>query len=221
MTRRYKITLAYDGTNFAGFQVQPNQRTVQSVLEAAVNKMSKNSDYITIYGSGRTDAGVHALGQVVHFDFPHDIPAEGMLKGLNSMLPLDCEVVGCEIVPNDFHARFTTHGKRYMYRVSRGRFTNPFKRFYTGHYKYPLDIEKSRKPCPIWWERMIFQALLLPAAKRKITFARFMRQPSEKTRKTTKSSLNFAATASCTTRSESWWQRCLKSATANARCMIF
>ena len=112
MTRRYKITLAYDGTNFAGFQVQPNQRTVQSVLEAAVNKMSKNSDYITIYGSGRTDAGVHALGQVVHFDFPHDIPAEGMLKGLNSMLPLDCEVVGCEIVPNDFHARFTTHGKR-------------------------------------------------------------------------------------------------------------
>ena len=106
MTRRYKITLAYDGTNFAGFQVQPNQRTVQSVLEAAVNKMSKNSDYITIYGSGRTDAGVHALGQVVHFDFPHDIPAEGMLKGLNSMLPLDCEVVGCEIVPNDFHARF-------------------------------------------------------------------------------------------------------------------
>lgn len=99
MTRRYKITLAYDGTNFAGFRVQPNQRTVQSVLEAAVNKMSKNSDYITIYGSGRTDAGVHALGQVVHFDFPHDIPAEGMLKGLNSMLPLDCEVVGCEIVP--------------------------------------------------------------------------------------------------------------------------
>ena len=143
MTRRYKITLAYDGTNFAGFQVQPNQRTVQSVLEAAVNKMSKNSDYITIYGSGRTDAGVHALGQVVHFDFPHDIPAEGMLKGLNSMLPLDCEVVGCEIVPNDFHARFTTHGKRYMYRVSRGRFTNPVKRFYTGHYKYPLDIEKD------------------------------------------------------------------------------
>ena len=148
MTRRYKITLAYDGTNFAGFQVQPNQRTVQSVLEAAVNKMSKNSDYITIYGSGRTDAGVHALGQVVHFDFPHDIPAEGMLKGLNSMLPLDCEVVGCEIVPNDFHARFTTHGKRYMYRVSRGRFTNPFKRFYTGHYKYPLDIEKIKEAMP-------------------------------------------------------------------------
>ena len=104
MTRRYKITLAYDGTNFAGFQVQPNQRTVQSVLEAAVNKMSKNSDYITIYGSGRTDAGVHALGQVVHFD--------------------------------------------YMYRVSRGRFTNPFKRFYTGHYKYPLDIEKIKEAMP-------------------------------------------------------------------------
>ena len=88
------------------------------------------------------------IESVVHFDFPHDIPAEGMLKGLNSMLPLDCEVVGCEIVPNDFHARFTTHGKRYMYRVSRGRFTSPFKRFYTGHYKYPLDIEKIKEAMP-------------------------------------------------------------------------
>lgn len=137
------------------------------------------------------------------------------------MLPLDCEVVGCEIVPNDFHARFTTHGKRYMYRVSRGRFTNPFKRFYTGHYKYPLDIEKIKEAMPDLVGTHDFQVLLLPAAKRKITFARFMRQPSEKTRKTTKSSLNFAATASCTTRSESWWQRCLKSATANAPCTIF
>ncbi|SEM76725.1 tRNA pseudouridine38-40 synthase [Ligilactobacillus sp. WC1T17] len=144
MTQRYKITLAYDGTNFAGFQEQPNQRTVQSVLEKAVNKMSKEDKYIKIYGSGRTDAGVHALGQVVHFDFPHPIPASGMLKGLNSILPLDCEVVDCKIVPNTFHARYTTHAKRYMYRVSLGKFTNPFKRFYTAHYKYPLDVEKMQ-----------------------------------------------------------------------------
>ena len=81
MTKRYMITLAYDGTNFAGFQAQPKQRTVQSVLEKALNKMSKFDDYITIYGSGRTDSGVHALGQVIHFDFPHDISPEGMLKG--------------------------------------------------------------------------------------------------------------------------------------------
>ena len=137
MTKRYMITLAYDGTNFAGFQAQPKQRTVQSVLEKALNKMSKFDDYITIYGSGR-----------IHFDFPHDISPEGMLKGLNSMLPLDCEVIDCKIVSDDFHARFTTHGKRYMYRVSRSWFTDPFKRFYTGHYKYPLDIKRIEEAMP-------------------------------------------------------------------------
>lgn len=148
MTKRYKITMAYDGTNFAGFQIQPNQRTVQGVLEKAINKMSKLDEYITVHGSGRTDAGVHALAQVAHFDFPHEISAEGMLRGLNSMLPLDCEITACEIVPNSFHSRFTTHGKRYMYRVSRGRYTNPFKRFYTGHYKYPLDIDRIKEAMP-------------------------------------------------------------------------
>ncbi|WP_027106598.1 tRNA pseudouridine(38-40) synthase TruA [Ligilactobacillus ceti] len=142
MTQRYKIVLAYDGTNFAGFQRQPQQRTVQSVLENALNKMSKKDDYITIHGSGRTDSGVHALGQVVHFDFPHHIPAEGMLRGLNSMMPLDCEVKACEIVSDDFHARFTNHGKRYVYRVSQGEFVDPFKRLYTGHYKYKLDLSR-------------------------------------------------------------------------------
>ncbi|WP_178198304.1 tRNA pseudouridine(38-40) synthase TruA [Ligilactobacillus sp. Marseille-Q7487] len=148
MTKRYMITLAYDGSNFAGFQAQPKQRTVQSVLEKAVNKMSKEDEYITIYGSGRTDAGVHALGQVVHFDFPHDISAQGMLRGLNSILPLDCEVVDCQIVPADFHCRYAAHSKRYMYRVSRGWYTNPFKRLYTGHYKYPLDVKRIEEALP-------------------------------------------------------------------------
>ena len=148
MSKRYKITMAYDGTNFAGFQTQPKQRTVQGVLEKAVNKMSKLDEYITIYGSGRTDAGVHALAQVAHFDFPHPISAQGMLKGLNSLLPLDCEITACEIVSDEFHSRFTTHGKRYMYRVSLDHFTNPFKRFYTGHYKYPLDIDRIKEALP-------------------------------------------------------------------------
>ncbi|WP_283579838.1 tRNA pseudouridine(38-40) synthase TruA [Ligilactobacillus aviarius] len=148
MTKRYKITIAYDGTNFAGFQSQPHQRTVQSVLERAVNKMSKKDEFIPIFGSGRTDSGVHALGQVVHFDFPHEMSADSMLKALNSMLPLDCVVVDCEIVPDDFHARFTTHGKRYMYRVSQSYFVDPFKRNYTGHYKYPVDLEKIKAALP-------------------------------------------------------------------------
>lgn len=148
MTKRYKITMAYDGTKFAGFQSQPNQRTVQSVLEAAINKMSKLPDKINLYGSGRTDAGVHAYGQVAHFDFPHEMPAQAMLRGLNSMLPLDIEIVDCEIVPETFHARYEAHAKRYLYRVSRSWFIDPFKRLYTGHYKYPLDVELIKAALP-------------------------------------------------------------------------
>lgn len=148
MSKRYMITLAYDGTNFAGFQSQPQQRTVQDVLESAVNKMSTAKEFVHVFGSGRTDAGVHAYGQIVHFDLENDIPEQGIVNGLNSMLPLDMQVVDAKIVSKEFHARFTAHGKRYLYRVSRGRFVDPFKRFYTGHYKYPIDIELIKKAIP-------------------------------------------------------------------------
>ena len=84
---RYKLTMAYDGTEFSGFQRQPKQRTVQGVLEKALFKMTKGQP-VTVHGSGRTDAGVHALGQVIHFDYPGNIPAENMLKALNSLMPL-------------------------------------------------------------------------------------------------------------------------------------
>lgn len=139
--QRFKATIAYDGTNFAGFQSQPNQRTVQGELEKGLTKMT-HGDRIVVNGSGRTDSGVHALGQVIHFDFPNDrMSGENMLNALNSLMPLDIEVLECEIVPDDFHSRFSTHGKRYVYRVDRGRFTDPFKRNYTGHYPYPVDIK--------------------------------------------------------------------------------
>jgi tRNA pseudouridine38-40 synthase len=134
------VTLAYDGTNFAGFQVQPHQRTVQGVLEKAVNQMNKTNNYVHVVGSGRTDAGVHALAQVIHFDLVNDIPNQGIVNGLNSMLPLDVQILKAEHVSTAFHARYTTHGKRYLYRVSRSWYVDPFKRFYTGHWKYPLDV---------------------------------------------------------------------------------
>ena len=138
---RYKITFGYDGTNFAGFQWQPNQRTVEGILTKAVNKIAKDPNpSIKIYGSGRTDAGVHALGQVAHFDLGIKIPANNMLLALNSILPLDMIVRKVEIVDKDFHARYTTHGKKYEYRMSLGRFVNPFKRNYTGHWKFPVDL---------------------------------------------------------------------------------
>ena len=82
----YKVTLAYDGTNFAGYQVQPKQRTVQGVLQKALTKMTKGQP-VHVDGSGRTDSGVHALGQVISFDYPGNIPAESMLKAMNSLMP--------------------------------------------------------------------------------------------------------------------------------------
>lgn len=139
---RYKIIVAYDGTNFAGFQHQPNQRTVEDVISKAVNKIAKDPEpSIDIFGSGRTDAGVHALGQVIHFDLSIQMTETNMLHALNSLLPLDVEVLQVEIVPDDFHARFNTKGKRYEYRLALGEFVNPFKRNYTGHWKFPIDIK--------------------------------------------------------------------------------
>ncbi|PWG00572.1 tRNA pseudouridine(38-40) synthase TruA [Levilactobacillus bambusae] len=137
--------MAYDGTHFFGYQRQPDKRTVEGVLTKVVNRMAKMPDpAIQVYGSGRTDAGVHALGQVVHFDFPFKIPAESMLKGLNSMLPVDTEVLEVKLVSNQFHARYDVSGKRYRYRIDLGEFRNPFKRNYTGHWRYPLDLELMR-----------------------------------------------------------------------------
>ena len=114
MSQRYKVVIEYDGTDFAGFQVQPHQRTVESVLTKVVNQIAKNPQpAIQVFGSGRTDAGVHAHGQVIHFDLPKPIPAPNLRLALNSMFPLDMAVVSVEEVDDTFHARFSTHGKRY------------------------------------------------------------------------------------------------------------
>ncbi|WP_412988437.1 tRNA pseudouridine(38-40) synthase TruA [Pediococcus siamensis] len=146
---RYKITIAYDGTNFAGFQKQPHQRTVEGVLERAVNKIAKEpAKLIKVYGSGRTDAGVHALGQVVHFDIPFNLANNAMLHALNSILPLDVEVLAVQQVSEAFHARYGTKGKRYCYRLALGEFVDPFKRHYTGHWKFPLDITAIQTALP-------------------------------------------------------------------------
>lgn len=140
---RYRVILAYDGTKFHGFQSQPQLRTVQGTIEQGLIKMTKGIP-VTVFGAGRTDAGVHAQGQVVHFDFPGNIPPRNMLLGLNSIMPLDIVIKDVAIVPDTFHAQFSTVGKRYGYRVSRTRFTDPFKRFYTGHYPYALELDRIR-----------------------------------------------------------------------------
>ncbi|BDR60876.1 tRNA pseudouridine(38-40) synthase TruA [Lactobacillus xylocopicola] len=144
MTTRYKMTLAYDGHLFHGFQSQPGQRTVQGTIEAALTKMTKGK-VVLVEGSGRTDAGVHALGQVIHFDYPGaKIPPERMLFALNSIMPLDIAFRQSEIVDESFHVRYNAKGKWYRYRVSLDHFVDPFKRFYSGHYPYPVDLVKMQ-----------------------------------------------------------------------------
>ncbi|MQS76862.1 tRNA pseudouridine(38-40) synthase TruA [Companilactobacillus halodurans] len=138
---RYKLTIAYDGTKFHGFQRQKKLRTVQGVLEKALFKMTKGQQ-VNVFGSGRTDAGVHALGQVIHFDYPGQIPADNMLKAINSLMPLDVLVKKSEIVDENFHARYGVKKKTYMYKVDCGYYTDPFKRFYTGHYPHHLSVDK-------------------------------------------------------------------------------
>jgi len=151
---RYKAIVSYDGSGFFGFQVQTKngverQRTVQGELNKAVNQMAKNPTHaIKVVGASRTDTGVHAFGQVVHFDLPFDINVIGVRKGLNTLLPKDIIIRSVDQVANDFHARFNTHAKRYVYRVSTQDFTDPFKRFYTGHFHWKLDVERIKIALP-------------------------------------------------------------------------
>ena len=111
---RYLITVSYDGTLFSGYQKQPKERTVQGELEKALKEISGGKK-IDVHASGRTDAGVHAMAQKIHFDLDMNITPEKLSKGLNSLLPEDIFVRKVEEVKEDFHARFSAIGKEYIY----------------------------------------------------------------------------------------------------------
>lgn len=128
--RRLKATISYDGTSFAGYQVQPGERTVQLELEKVLSVMHKG-EQVKVTASGRTDARVHATGQVIHFDTPLMIPCEKYRKALNVQLPRDIRVLAVEEVPDGFHARYSVSGKRYRYIWSCETIQSPFRRHYT------------------------------------------------------------------------------------------
>ncbi|MDR2976025.1 MAG: tRNA pseudouridine(38-40) synthase TruA, partial [Streptococcaceae bacterium] len=140
---RFKATIAYDGTNFAGFQEQPEQRTVQSVLERVL-KMINSGQEIKIQGAGRTDAGVHAYGQVLHFDLDDSRPIERIRFALDTQTAADISVWKLEEVPETFHARFSPHEKIYEYLLDNSFSRSPFKRLGQSWFRYPLDIEQMQ-----------------------------------------------------------------------------
>lgn len=127
---RLKATICYDGAQFSGYQVQPGERTVQLEIEKVLLKMHKG-EKVQIVASGRTDAKVHASGQVIHFDTPLAIPPEKYQKALNVQLPSDIRVLSVEQVADDFHARYSVSGKRYRYIWDCNDVQSPFRRFYT------------------------------------------------------------------------------------------
>ncbi|MTH55096.1 tRNA pseudouridine(38-40) synthase TruA [Bacillus mangrovi] len=135
------MTIAYDGTGFYGYQIQPSARSVQEELEKALSRLHKGT-VVRVSGSGRTDAKVHARGQVIHFDTPLSIPEERWPKALNSILPEDIRVLAAEEVPDSFHARFNACGKEYRYLIDLSPVQDVFSRNYAYHYPYPLDLEK-------------------------------------------------------------------------------
>lgn len=143
--RRLKATISYDGTNFAGYQVQPGERTVQLELEKVLSVMHKG-EQVKVTASGRTDARVHATGQVIHFDTPLMIPCEKYRKALNVQLPRDIRVLAVEEVPDGFHARYSVSGKRYRYIWSCETIQSPFRRHYTVETKgIKPDVEAMKE----------------------------------------------------------------------------
>ncbi|AIF42080.1 MULTISPECIES: tRNA pseudouridine(38-40) synthase TruA [Virgibacillus] len=143
---RLKCKITYDGSQFAGFQIQPRKRTIQGELEKALTKMHKGLP-IRIQASGRTDTGVHAKGQVIHFDSDYDIPTVNWQKALNTLLPDDLYVKEVEMVPDTFHARYDVTEKEYHYYVLNIKEPDVFKRNYAYHFPYKLDVVEMQRAC--------------------------------------------------------------------------
>jgi len=136
--RNIKLTLAYDGTDFSGWQVQPGQTTVQGALTGVLEKVTQSP--VTIYGAGRTDAGVHAAAQVANFHTESSIVVADFQRACNALLPPAIRVDACQEVGPDFHARWSAQAKTYRYRIFRGRVVPPFLYRYVQHDSSPLDF---------------------------------------------------------------------------------
>jgi tRNA pseudouridine38-40 synthase len=137
--RNLKLILSYDGSDFAGWQVQPNAETVQGALASAIGRVT--GEKVLPQGSGRTDAGVHALAQVATFVTESAVPTANFVKALNDVLPASVRVLEVEEVSADFHARKSALSKTYRYRIYRAAICPPFLARYVWHYPFPLDQE--------------------------------------------------------------------------------
>ncbi len=145
--RNIKLILAYDGTGFSGWQVQPEAATVQGTLASAIGRIT--GEKVLPQGSGRTDAGVHALAQVATFQTDSTVPTVNFLVALNDILPPAIRVLEASEVPAEFHPRKSARAKTYRYRIYREAICPPFLANYVWHYPYPLDENAMQQVAPV------------------------------------------------------------------------
>jgi tRNA pseudouridine38-40 synthase len=152
---RFKITIEYAGTRYSGWQIQKNARTVQGEIDRAVREVTGAREF-ELYGSGRTDAGVHALAQVAHLDVDTSLPPDTLLRRVNDALPSDINLLHIETVRHRFHARHDAAGRSYIYQVSRRRtaFSKPFVWWVTE----PLDLDRMREAAALFVGRHDFRS---------------------------------------------------------------
>ena len=161
---RYLIKFSYDGTNFHGFESQPNYRTVEDELNKAL-KYINNNEVPKLVASGRTDKGVHALGQIAHVDITVSITEEKFKRALNSLLPNDIHVIETVRVDDDFHARYMAKEKIYQYKLNMGEY-NPIERNYVYQFSHKLDINKMNKAIKYFIGKHDFRAFTETKEKR-------------------------------------------------------
>jgi tRNA pseudouridine38-40 synthase len=145
--RRIKILVSYDGSDYHGWQVQPGLPTIQGALEQAISEIEGRS--VPVAGSGRTDAGVHAVAQVAAFSIQNPIPVDNLRRAVNRLLPRDIRVLLVEEAAPDFHPRFQAKRKTYEYRIFRGEICSPFERRYVCHHPYPLATDEMIATAPL------------------------------------------------------------------------
>lgn len=141
---RYKLIIAYEGTAYSGWQIQPNGLSIQELVQKAIATLLRRA-HIDVTGSGRTDAGVHALAQVAHFSHDEPLGPFRFLRSANSLLPPDIRLLSLEEVPHSFHARYSALGKIYHYHLCTAPILDPFVRSLRAHFCYPIDLPSLRR----------------------------------------------------------------------------
>jgi tRNA pseudouridine38-40 synthase len=155
--RHFQLTIAYDGTNYAGWQLQPNGSTIQEYVEGALAKLAHGA--VRMHGSGRTDAGVHAKAQVANCSFRTSLTTATLVRALNANLPVDIRVQRVQEVDARFHARFSAKGKEYRYQIDCGAIADPFLRAYAWHHPRLLNVAAMRRAARLLNGRHDFAAL--------------------------------------------------------------